>query len=217
MKFLVTRPLPAGAATAERLRSQGHDVSLVPLLATEPVAWQAPCEPPSALMLTSAVAAQLADATAYHALPLFAVGTATANAAAKAGFRDVRSVGDTAQALLEYIVASGFGDVLHLAGEDRTPVIVPPALQLVTRTVYRARLLPLAEMPTQDWVLLYSSRTAAHFGREIDRLGVRRADIGVAVISVAARDAVGLGWRAVCTAANPDEAALLAAVGIPCQ
>ena len=39
MRLLVTRPLPAGAATAERLRALGHDVTLAPLMATEAMAW----------------------------------------------------------------------------------------------------------------------------------------------------------------------------------
>jgi uroporphyrinogen-III synthase len=217
VKLLVTRPLPGGETTAARLRALGHDVVLAPLLATEAVAWQPPPETPSAVMLTSGFAARLADATAFHALPVFAVGAATARAATAAGFRDVRDGGGTAQALLDQVAAAGIGDILHLAGEDRTPVAVPPGLRVVTRTVYRARLLPLPAVPDVDWVLLYSPRTAAHFAAEIDRLGVARSRVALAAISVAATAAAGPGWRAMRTAARPDEDALLAAIGISCQ
>jgi uroporphyrinogen-III synthase len=217
VKLLVTRPLPGGEATAERLRRIGHDVVLMPLLATEAVAWQPPSNPPAAVMLTSAAAARLADARVYHALPLFAVGAATAAAATGAGFRDVRNAGGTAQALLDHVAAAGIGDVLHLAGEDRTSMTIPDGLRVTTRIVYRARRVPLAAWHQVDWVLLYSARTAAHFAAEVDRLGLARSTIAVASISVAAAGAAGPGWRASAIALRPDEDALLAAIGISCQ
>jgi uroporphyrinogen-III synthase len=217
VKLLVTRPLPGGEATAQRLRRLGHDVVLMPLLATEAVAWQPPPDPPSAVMLTSAAAARLAEASAYHTLPLFAVGAATAAAATGAGFRDVRNAGGTAQALLDHVAASGAGDILHLAGEDRTPMTIPDGLRVTTRIVYRARRVPLAGWQAVDWVLLYSQRTAAHLAAEVDRLGLARDTIALAAISAAAARAAGPGWRAIATARRPDEDALLAAIGISCQ
>ena len=124
MRILVTRPLPGGEATAARLRALGHDVVLAPLMATEAVDWQPPETPPAAIMLTSAFAARLAGpaAAVYHGLPAFAVGAATARAAAEAGFTDVRDGGGTAQALVDSVAGAGLAAILHLAGEDRTPV-----------------------------------------------------------------------------------------------
>jgi uroporphyrinogen-III synthase len=217
MRLLVTRPLPAGAATADRLRALGHDVTLAPLMATEAVAWTLPDPLPEAVMLTSAFAARLADRAVVQQLPAFAIGGATARAARAAGFANVREGGGTAQALLDGAAVAGVASLLHLAGEDLTPVMVPAGLKIITRTVYRARLVPQAAVPALDWVLLYSPRSAAHFAAEADRLEVVRGALGVAAISAATLAAAGAGWRATAVAAAPNEDALLAAIGVSCH
>lgn len=216
MKLLVTRPLPAGSATAERLRNLGHDVELAPLMTTEVVEWTIPAPIPPAIMLTSAVAARLAGPLTAQLcdLPVFAVGESTAEAARAAGFGDVRVGGGAVQALLDGVAAAGFASILHLAGEDRTPVVVPERLTIIVRIVYRARLLPLAAVPSVDWVLLYSPRSAAHFAAEVDRLGLARREIALAAISDATLAAAGSGWRATGVAAHPNEDALIAAAGL---
>ncbi len=219
MRILVTRPAPGGAATAERLRALGHEVRLEPLLGFEAVPWVPPAEAPEALLLTSAAAARLAGAVppALLAVPVHAVGAATAAAARAAGFGDVRVGGGGAQALLDAMAAAGVRQVLHLAGKDRTAVAVPAGLALVIRTVYRARLEPLAALPAVDWVLLYSARTAGQFAAEVDRLGGDRAAFAIAAISPAALAAAGPGWRRAVAAEAPDEDALLAAIGATWQ
>lgn len=217
MHLLVTRPLPGGEATAARLAESGHAAVLAPLMAAEPLAWQPPAASPQAIMLTSAFAARLAAADAWHGLPVYVVGAATAMAARLAGFADIRDGGGTAQALLDTVAAAGITALLHLAGEDRTPVVIPAGLRVDTRTVYRARLLPLAAVPAVDWVLLYSARTAGHFAAECDRLGVDRATIALAALSVGIIAAAGSGWRATRAASAPSEAALLAAIGATCH
>jgi uroporphyrinogen-III synthase len=217
MRLLVTRPLPAGAATADRLRALGHSVTLAPLMVTEAVAWDVPDPLPGAVMLTSGFAARLAGPDAPHHLPVFAVGSATAGAALDAGFADVREGGGTVQATLDTVGAAGFASLLHLAGEDRTPAVVPAGLAVTTCTVYRARLVPLEALPAVDWVLLYSPRSAAHFAAEARRLSANFAQIGVATISAATLAAAGPGWRATAVGHEPTEDALLAAIGISCD
>ncbi|KAB7647701.1 uroporphyrinogen-III synthase [Polymorphobacter fuscus] len=219
MRLLVTRPLPGGEATANRLRTLGHDALLAPLMATKAQAWTPPEMPPRAIMLTSAMAPRLAGPgiAGWCDVPVFAVGAATARAARAAGFTDVRDGGGTVQALLDGVAAQGLERIVHLAGADRTPVRVPAGLTVDTHIVYRARLLPLATAPAVDWVLLYSPRTAAHFAAEIDRLQPPRDTIALAAISPAALAAVGGGWRRAVAAATPDEDSLLAAIGVPCQ
>ena len=217
MKLLVTRPLPGGDATAERLRRLGHDIALSPLMAATALDWTPPATPPAAIMFTSAFAARLAGpaARAYHALPVFTVGKATAIAACDAGFTQVEDGGGTAQALLDTIAAAGLADALHLAGQDRTPVVVPPVLTIKTVFVYSAQLRPLTADPTDtDWILLYSPRTAAHFAAECDRRGHRRDALSIAGLSAAVIAAAGPGWARSRAAATPDEDALLAAMGI---
>jgi uroporphyrinogen-III synthase len=217
MRLLVTRPLPGGEATAARLAAHGHAAILAPLMAAESLAWQPPVAPPQAIMLTSAFAARLAAADAWHGLPAYVVGAATAMAARLAGFADIRDGGGNAQALLDTVAAAGITALLHLAGEDRTLVVIPVGLRVDTRIVYRARLLPLVAVPAVDWVLLYSARTAGHFAAECDRLGVDRATIAIAALSAGIIAAAGAGWRATRAATAPSEAALLAAIGATCD
>jgi uroporphyrinogen-III synthase len=219
LRILVTRPQPGGAATVARLQALGHEALLTPLLEMQATAWEAPEAASQAVMLTSAAAARLAGdaAAAFHGLPAFAVGQATAAAARAAGFADVRAGDAGVQALVMAMAADGFESVLHLAGEDRTAVAVPEGLSLVVRTVYRAELMPLPVLPHADWVLLYSARTAAHFAVEVDRLGGARGEIAIAAISAAVLAAAGSGWQRAIAAERPDEDAVLAAIGAAWQ
>ncbi len=218
MRVLVTRPQPGAAATAARLRAMGHDAVEAPLLAVGTLAWALPDPLPPAVMLTSAAAARVVApaGAALAALPCFTVGEATAAAARAAGFADIRSGAGTAQALVGAIAAAGFASVLHLAGSDRVPVVVPTGLEIVTRLLYRARRQPLADFAA-DCVLLFSPRTAAHFAAECDRLGHARAGIAIAAISQAVALAAGTGWAGIAVAASPDEAALLATLPPACN
>jgi uroporphyrinogen-III synthase len=218
MQILVTRPQPGGDATTMRLRRGGHDAVLAPLLATIAVEWQRPSVVPQAVLLTSAAAVRLAgDVTELRDLPCFTVGKATAAAARAAGWTDVRAGAGHVQAVIDQLAAGGTAEILHLAGEDRTGMIVPEAVKITTRIVYRAVLQPLSTVPTVDWVLLYSPRTASHFAAECDRIGQPRAGVAIAAISPAALAAAGPGWSRVIAALTPDEDALLAAIGVSCQ
>ena len=218
MRILVTRPQPGAEATAARLRAAGHDVVVAPLLATMAVAWDRPATLPDAVLLTSAAAVRLAgDVAALQRLPCFTLGAATAAAARAAGWADVRAGDGHVQAVIDRIAAMGLGDVLHLAGADRTGMTVPDGLRIATRIVYCAAAQPLPSLPAVDWVLLYSPRTAGLFAAECDRLEHPRAGVAIAAISVAALAAAGPGWARAVAAATPDEAALLAAIGAACQ
>ena len=219
MRILVTRPLPGGEFTAARLRAARHDAIVMPLMSTEAVPWQPPLAPPAGIMLTSAFAARLAgsSADAWHDLPTYTVGTATARAAAAAGFIHVIDGGGTVQAVVDSVYAAGLPDILHLAGADRAAVVIPTGLSIATRTVYRARLLPVNTIPAADLVLLFSPRSAGHFAAECDRLGVRRDAFAVAAISAATAAAAGSGWRHIVIAAQPEEDALLAVVAATWQ
>src|SRR5712672_914868 len=99
MRLLVTRPEPAGARTAARLRALGHDVILMPVLRVELVPNPELGDGPfGALILTSANAVQ---ALAQHRrlselqiLPAYAVGRRTAEAARAHGFAPISSDGN---------------------------------------------------------------------------------------------------------------------------
>lgn len=226
MRVLVTRPQPAAALTAAALAAHGDDVLVAPLLATARRRWQPPVVPPQALLITSANAVRHGgDLAAWHALPVFAVGAATAAALRAAGFADVRAGTADGAAALAAAHAAGVTRLLHLAGADRIPLTPPPGLSCETRTVYaarRARALPAAARRALaagaiDVVLLYSPRSAAVFATLAARAGLARGGIALAALSANVAAAAGAGWRRIETAVTPDEAALFAAARRVCD
>jgi uroporphyrinogen-III synthase len=194
----------------------------------EPVAvdWTLPSQAVEAIVFTSPQAPRLAGAQAgaYRQHPVLTVGERTAQAAREAGFADVRAIGSDASGLFAAVRRAGIGHVLHLAGADRTQVD-HHGVEVTVRTVYAANpvacLMPEAERACRsgavDWVLLFSTRTAAHFASLFDRAGLARSSLNLAAISTAARDAAGPGWRQAIAAAAPDQAHLLAAAGLSCD
>lgn len=197
-----------------------------PLLEPVPVGWDPPPEPVEAVLFTSPQGPRLAGAAAdvFRRLPVYAVGERTAVSARESGFSDVRVAGGDVAALLAAVAASGVGRALHLTGTHRTEAAVPAGLQVVARAVYEARLSNLTpdaaaalHAGSIDWVLLFSSRTAAHFARLHDSLGVPRAASSVAAISAAALERAGPGWRRAVAAQTPNEAGILAAAGLACD
>src|SRR5262245_18884914 len=96
MRLLVTRPEPDNARTAAELRARGHEVMLAPLLRIEPVPDADLGNGPwSGVLITSANGARAIAAhkrrAALDALPVLAVGQASAAAARDAGISDVTS------------------------------------------------------------------------------------------------------------------------------
>ena len=235
MRLLVTRPEPDGERTAQALRARGHAAMLAPLLRTEPVAFTLPDRAFSAVVLTSANAARAV--AAHHsvaqliALPAFAVGRRTGEAARAVGFRDVRSAdGDKSDlaALLRTQLGADRGSLLYLAGEDRAGDLAADlagdGLQVHTVVVYRAvkaeRFAPpvaaaLAEGKL-DGVLHFSARTAEAYLACAAHGGIRDRALEPAHYCLSRQVAAPLtaaGAAAVRIAARPDEAALLELVG----
>ena len=232
MRLLVTRPEPDGERTAQALRARGHAVVLAPLLRTEPVAFALPDRAFGAVVLTSANAAR---AVAAHrslarliALPAFAVGRRTAEAARAVGFRDVHSA-DGDKADLGDLLRARFGaeraPLLYLAGEDRAgDDRAAGGLAVHTAVVYRAVKAERFEPPVAaalgegalDGVLHFSARSAeaylacaAHGG-----IGDRAlAPVHYCLSRQVAAPLTAAGAAAVRIAARPDEAALLELVG----
>ncbi|SCX29393.1 uroporphyrinogen-III synthase [Agrobacterium rosae] len=188
MRVVVTRPQASGEKTAALLRERGHEPVLIPL--TEPVhradvAIQALAKPLQALAVTSAEAIRvlagrgLAAPEILH-LPLFAVGTASAEAARKAGFHNV-TAGDSDGPALAQLIADEIKDntgarsnLLYLAGTPRDAGFEKRLSELTVpfETVEVYEMQPLSWNPAQwegladkqiDVVLLYSSEAARLF------------------------------------------------------
>lgn len=225
-QVLVTRPQPLADETAAALRAAGHVALVAPLMDTVAIDWTPPTHPPDALLMTSPQAALLGGAglRALARAPLYAVGERTAAAARAAGLTVVHTGVQDGAAALAAAAADGRRTILHLAGEDRTDLPAPAGLTVAVATLYAARLAPLdgdataaLAAGTVDWVLLFSTRSAAHFASLHDAGGWPRGRLGVAALSPKVLAAAGGGWRAAVAAAAPGTAALLAAAGLACD
>ena len=230
MHLLLTRPEGAGARTAAKLRAQGHDVILMPVLLIELIANpDLGCGPFGALILTSANAVQ---ALALHerlselqTLPAYTVGRRTAEAARALGFAPLSADGnqDDLVALIGSKLRSR-APLLYLAGQDRTgdlgAMLAAKGIAVRTVVAYRAMAVPeLAEDAVRAFrtgqmggVLHYSRRSAAAFIEAAKASGVFGAAVAAChyclsrPVAEPLRDA---GATRVAIATRPEEGALL--------
>ncbi|MFD1787796.1 uroporphyrinogen-III synthase [Sphingomonas floccifaciens] len=198
-RLAVLRPEPGNAATADRIEALGHVALRLPLFVVRPLDWHMP-DPAEfdSLLLSSANAVRHAgpDLSRLTALPVHAVGQASAAAARAAGF-SVVAVGEGGIDAL-----SPPGRVLRLVGREHRPA---PAARTIA--VYASdALTPDLSMLDGATALLHSPRAAARLAGLVDPSG-----IAIATISPAALDAAGSGWRRVAIADRPTDAALIAA------
>lgn len=210
-RVLILRPEPGASATAAKAALHGLEPILAPLFNVRPVEWTPlAAEHFDAIMMTSANAARFGGAKLeqYTHLPLYAVGSATAAAATKAGFRDVRVGQSDGAALLDQIAWDGVKHVLQLAGQDVTATKQPDVA--VTRcVVYAARAIdPPPKLPPDSIILVHSPRAGARLASLIS--GDNRLRYTIVAISRAAGDATGEGWHAIHHAEQPNDDALLA-------
>jgi len=230
MHLLVTRPEPDAMRTASRLALLGHEVLVEPMLVID---FQAPpaLAAPSALVVTSRngirALQRWPDAVDWRDLPLFAIGSATAEAAEEAGFTDLHVAGHRSADLVE-LVAKSFspadGTLLYPAAVDRSGDL---EVELATRgyslrliEAYRAhavdrlsdRLADRLRRQQLDGLLFFSQRTAATFGALVATAGLvpslAHADI-YALSETVAAPVRGLSPKSVHVAERPTEDALL--------
>ena len=180
--------------------------------------WEAP-DPASfdALLVTSANAVRSAGETLRNlrALPVHAVGEATAAAAREAGF----GIASTGDADIERLLSSIEPDLrlLHLCGEHRRSVA--EVRQTITPVVvYRSE--ALARPSELDGIA--GQVAAVHSPRAAERLAElvepeTRKSVRLAAISEAAARAAGSGWEMVEAADKPTDEALLEVAGRLCE
>lgn len=210
----VLRPEPGNAQTAARISERGLTPLCLPLFGIAPLAWTCPDTAGlDALIITSANTVRHAgpSLTTLRALPVFAVGAATAAAARMAGL-DVRATGDSdAAALIDLAAAQGIRNALHLGG--REAAVGTGGIIRQTIAVYGSdpieidvdRLRQLAGTVA----LLHSARAAVRLGGAVAQAGLDRRALRVAAISPAVADAAGIGWDRLETAQTPSDAALI--------
>jgi uroporphyrinogen-III synthase len=229
---LVTRPEPEAAGTAARLVALGYRAVVSPVLKPAVLAAAKPSlDGVGALAFTSprAVVA-FAAAAAAQALPVFAVGARTAEAARAAGYSDVRQAGGDGAALAHAIRSAhvpGAGAILHPQGQetafDLAAALRPAGIDVRPYLVYAldeaGALTPDAMAalagPATPAVLLMSPRTA----RTASRLAGLSPDLQTRwrcavklALSPAVAQALGRDPGALAVAHRPDEASLLAAL-----
>lgn len=226
----VTRTAPGAERTAERLRSQGAEPIVAPLLIVEDVA----CGPaaPSALavLVTSAHAARrLSSLAIARETRVLAVGAATAQAAREDGFSNVISAdgdGPALAALARTALLRGEGRVLWVRGADVAfdlgADLRAAGFDVAEHVVYRAT-------PVPDWpddvlqalqngavtaILLYSP-TAARQLAVLAAGGGLLQDIAIVAMSAAVAATLRTTRIGLCAvAAHPDEAHMLDALAL---
>ncbi len=212
-----------------RLRAQGHEVLLAPLMQVESLpadlagTW-------GAVVITSANAPiAIADNTARDALlqtPLYAVGRRSAEAARAAGFANVMSAGGNVRDLVRLLGerrADASAPLLYLAGEDRAADLICEltvrGIAAEMRVVYRAvtapyppALVAALQEGAVDGVLHFSPRSAENYVAGASAAGLGEAALAVAHYCLSAAIAAPLcaaGAAHVTIAPQPSEAALI--------
>lgn len=176
MRVLVTRPEPANQDTAARLKAEGHDPILMPLLRFEVIAQPLPdLAGFTAIALTSANAVkaleQREDLPHLTHLQVFAVGGKTSSAAKSAGFEKIKNAQGTVAELAEMIINRGPGRLFYPAAmhraRDLEALLETGKTRVHTLDVYQMKMLEAVDLPivteAVDCVSFYSQRTARAF------------------------------------------------------
>lgn len=221
LPLLVTRPEPGNSATVARATAMGFDSHAMPLFAARALPWTAPAPQDfDALLLTSAQAVRLAgpQLTRLAALPVYAVGGATASAAKAAGLTVAQTGAADAQSLLDGMTSGQPARILWLCGRERSEfdprgAVLEPlvcyAIDPVDPPPAWARLIA-----TPAVLLAHSVRAAQ---RIADLVGPRRAQLKLVTISPAVAAAAGAGWAELAATEQPSDASMLAQADALCH
>jgi uroporphyrinogen-III synthase len=229
---LVTRPHAEAAELAAALAARGIAAIIEPLL---DIHYHNEPSPDlggvQAILCTSANGVRaLAGLTDERAVPLFAIGDASAARARAEGFVRVESAGGSLAdlaALARNRLRPAEGRLLHVAGAvvagDLAGALRAAGFAVEHAVLYEAR--PAARLScetvralakrTVDFALFFSPRTAAIFAQLADRAGITEAMGSIAAISIsAAADAAlaPLCFRERHIAERPDQPGLLRAL-----
>ncbi|HEY0302263.1 MAG TPA: uroporphyrinogen-III synthase [Rhizomicrobium sp.] len=232
MRLVLTRPQEDSERSALALRAQGHDALVAPLMRVETI--DAELRPHwGAIIVTSANAAAAIAAHPVRAqlvaLPVYAVGRRSADAARAVGFADVTTAGGDLRDLLRIVSArrpDAAAPLLYLAGEDRSGDLIGDlavhGIAAELAVVYRAvtapfppHLVAALREGSIDGVLHFSKRSADNYLAGAQNAGIAAEALGVRHYCLSSQIAAPLkaaGARDIIIAKRPDEAALLALI-----
>lgn len=231
IRALVTRPAEDATEIARALETRGVSVLVEPLLTIQPKdGASVDLAGVQALLFTSANGARtFAKLSPVRDLPAFAVGDGTADTLRGLGFAEVESAGGNVrdlERLARIRLDPAKGKLLHPAGTsvagDLAARLTEAGYQVERAALYDAEPAPELSEPARaelaagriDWILVFSPRTAAAFASVMERAGLAEAarKMTLVALSDAVAKAAPLPFRHVAVAAEPTQAALLAAV-----
>lgn len=227
MLVLVTRPAEQAGATVALLEARGHQALVDPALRIVPLPWPGiGAGEAAAVLLTSANAAPLVPEP-LRALPVLAVGRATATAAAAAGL-SVAAVGPDDGRALARLIAQELppqaGTLLHLAAAEARPGLAEalgaagyayrhvPVYRSVPGTALAAQTVAALRGGTVGAALFFSPRTAAVWRELARKAGLQGCLGGVTAVCLSravADELAGLPWRGLRIAEWRDQGALV--------
>ncbi len=219
-RLIILRPEPGASASLDRATALGLDAVSMPLFGVHLIDWTPP-DPTvfDAVLATSANAFRYGGSglERFRHLPLHAVGEATADAAAKAGFNDVSVGGGDVEAMLGALPPRL--RLLHPCGRDHRDLSTAPQA-IASVPVYTAEALPMPRglaAISGAVVAVHSARAGGRLAELADAAGIDRSSIRIAAISQAAALAAGEGWAEVASAAEPNDHALLELAARLCE
>jgi uroporphyrinogen-III synthase len=232
MLALVTRPREESQGLAAELAARGLDVMIEPLLDIESIPGATvDADGAQGILVTSANGIRaLSRLWPERTLPVWTVGDASAREARKLGYTQVESADGDVDGLADLVAARAdpkAGVLIHaaatvsagdLAGrlgrlgfEVRRQVLY----QAVKATRLSDDLVRALTMGRIDLALFFSPRTAATFSGLVEDAGLGHHVSAIRAYGLSAnvgRALAPLPWRAVHLAAQPTQAALLAAL-----
>lgn len=193
MQLIVTRPQADAQRLQTRLEANGHTVCLAPLLSIQvDTAAAIPDRPWQAIAITSANAlsafSDIGIPEQTKAIPVFAVGPASAGLARELGFADVHQADGDLSALaglMQQALKPAAGPILYLTGQVRSGDLAADLhsggfevervelYDAVAATQLPSRAENLIRSGKADGVLLYSVRTADVWARLTGQAGLR--------------------------------------------
>jgi len=234
VRLLLTRPEPDARRTAAALRALGHEAVLAPLVRIDTMP-DAPigAGPWGAILVTSANAAHAIAAhgrvAALRELPVFAVGSRSAQAMRAAGFGTVTSADGGLDDLVRLVAgtAKPGAPLLYLAGEERSGDLAGDlrARDFAVHSVVVYRAVAASGLPGAaaealasgvDGVLHFSRRSAEAYVNAARGAGMLAGALKPAHFCLSAQVAEPLaraGAAIVRIAPRPAEAALIELVG----
>jgi uroporphyrinogen-III synthase len=195
LPLIVTRPEPGNVATVERAKKLGFDARAMPLFAARSLEWAVSAvEDFDALLLTSGFAVKLAgpDLAELSSLPVYAVGAATARAAASAGLTVAMTGSADAQRLLDDMASQNIRTILWLCGRERSEFDARGATITRCHAMRSSRSRPRRNGPTliaaPAIMLAHSARAAQRIS---DLVGCARDHLALVAISASVALAAG--------------------------